>query len=273
MCAPALAMTIDPQIRLDQAAARSGELDLVRACMAGDVQALARFELEYAGCLRAGVARVCAEPSFVEELSAALLARLFSGSVPKLAAYSGRGPLSAWLRIVAARAALDQRRSERRRRVREQNALVASQPALPEPERGLDRARYASAFATAMRSALRRLTPRQRALLLMRYREGLELTEISERFSVHRATVQRWLALAASELREGLSAELSQCGVRLSQSDLNGLAPQLISALGPAVASWLGAAAPGLGSAERRSTVASWLDAVVPERCSDERQS
>ncbi|HET8935313.1 MAG TPA: sigma-70 family RNA polymerase sigma factor [Polyangiales bacterium] len=254
------------EVYLDHAAARSGELALVRACLAGDGQALARFEQGYSACLRAGVARVCAEPSFVEELNAALRVSLFSGPAPKLAAFSGRGPLAAWLRIVAARAALDQRRSERRRHVREQNALLPSQPAVPQPERGLDRARYATAFATAMRSALRQLTPRQRALLLMRYREGLELNEISERFDVHRATVQRWLALATSELRDALSAELSRCGVRLSESDLNGLAPQLISALGPAVASWLGAAAPVACSVERRSTVASWLDATVPER-------
>jgi hypothetical protein len=85
--------------------------------------------------------------------------------------------------------------------------------------------------------------------------------------------VQRWLALATSELREALSAELLQCGVRLSESDLNGLAPQLISALGPAVASWLGAAAPVACSVERRSTVASWLDATVPETRGAERRS
>jgi hypothetical protein len=106
----------------------------------------------------------------------------------------------------------------------------------------------------------------------MRYREGLELNEIGERFSVHRATVHRWLGLATAELRDTLSAELSQCGVRLSESDLAGLAPQLISALGPAVASWLGAAAPGACSVERRSTVASWLDATVPDVCSPERR-
>ena len=215
---------------------------------------------------------MCTEPSFIEEAVAALRVSLFSGATPKLAAYSGRGPLAAWLRIVAARAALDHSRSERRRRARERSAFVASQPAVPEPERGLDRARYASAIAMAMRTALRRLTPRQRALLLMRYREGLELSEISERFSVHRATVQRWLAVATGELREALSVELSQCGVRLSESDLNGLAPQLISALGPAVASWLGAAAPGISSTERRSTVASWLDATVPEINNEERR-
>lgn len=238
------------QARLDQSAARSGELALVQACLSGDAQALARFEREFGACVRAGAAHVCPDPSFVEETASALRVRLFSGPAPKLAAYSGRGPLAAWLRIVAARLALDHCRSEQRRRARERAAPLLSQPASPEAERGLDRARYAGPFATAMRAALQALEPRQRALLVLRYRDGLELEELGERFAVHRATVQRWLGLATIALRAELAAELSRAGARLSTSELTGLGPQLTSALGPAIASWLGA---GTCSGERQS--------------------
>lgn len=230
---------------------RSAELALVRACLAGEGDALARFEREYVACLRAGVAHVRADAGFVEETVAALRVDLFSGEAPKLAAYSGRGPLVAWLRIVASRTALDVCRSERRRRAREQRAHGPGQPP-QEPERGLDRARYAQAFASGMRAALRRLQPRERELLLLRYRDGLELDTLGERFGVHRATVQRWLQLATGALRGALSAELKRAGVRLSASDLTGLAPQLRSALSPAIASWLEAAAPDACSQERR---------------------
>jgi RNA polymerase sigma-70 factor (ECF subfamily) len=237
----------DPQTRLDHAAARSAELALAHACLAGDVQALVRFEREFGACLRAGAAHVCAEPSFVEETVASLRGSLFSGAQPKLAAYSGRGPLAAWLRIVAARGALDLCRSEQRRRARERVVQLASEQASPDAERGLDRARYAQAFAIAMRAALRALQPRQRALLLLRYREGLELNALSERFAVHRATVQRWLALATAELRQALASELAQAGAQLSPSEFTGLGPHLTSALGPAIASWLGAGSVSAG--------------------------
>jgi RNA polymerase sigma-70 factor (ECF subfamily) len=231
----------DMQTRLDQAAARSGELALARACLTGDAEALARLEREFGSALRAGASQIRPEPSFIEEIVARVRFSLFSGPAPKLAAYSGRGPLSTWLRIVAARAALDTCRSEQRRRARERAAQPSSEPAFCEPGRGLDRARYGQSFGRAMRAALRALEPRQRTLLQLRYRDGLELSELGERFTVHRATVQRWLAQATSELRCRLSAELATGGARLSASELAGLGPQLTSALEPAIASWLGA--------------------------------
>jgi RNA polymerase sigma-70 factor (ECF subfamily) len=230
----------DTQARREHAAARSNELSLARSCLTGDAEALARFEREFGPALHAGARQVCPEPPFVEEVVAGVRGSLFAGPTPKLAAFSGRGPLGAWLRIVAARAALDARRSERRRGQRERAAQLTRESAWAEPERALDRARYRQAFGRAMHSALRALPPRQRALLQLRYRERLELSELSERFAVHRATVQRWLVEATRDLRRLLSSELGRNGERLSASELAGLGPQLTSALGPVVASWLG---------------------------------
>ena len=218
----------------------SNELELARACLAGDATALVRFERELGSALHAGAAHICPDPAFVEEIVARVRASLFTGPAPKLAAYSGRGPLAAWLRIVAARAALDTRRSELRRRTRERAAQLSPDPASPELEHGMDRARYRQSFGHAMRRALQALEARQRALLQLRYRDGLELNELSKRFMVHRATVQRWLAQALNELRARLSDELARSGTRLSSSELEGLGPHLVSALGPVLASWLG---------------------------------
>ena len=68
--------------------------------------------------LGAAVRRIGPTAEFQNELKQRVRVRLLvaeAGEVPRIAKYSGRGPLRAWLRVTATRVALDMRRAERPR--------------------------------------------------------------------------------------------------------------------------------------------------------------
>jgi RNA polymerase sigma-70 factor (ECF subfamily) len=225
---------------VDPHRAQQEQLALVRACLAGNRAAQARFSAEFEDCLYLGVRRIRADAGFVEETVQRLRARLFLGADAKLAAYSGSGPLRAWLQIVAARAALDALRAEARRQHYERVAAsdVTLLPA-PEVEQSVERSRYGKLFRTALRAALRSLDLKERKLLKLRYATGHELEAIGELQGVHRSTVARWFAAIATRLRRALHGELSQRGAVLSVHEMHSLGHLLRSQLASAVNSWL----------------------------------
>jgi RNA polymerase sigma-70 factor, ECF subfamily len=218
---------------------RQQQLALVHACLAGDQAAQARFCVEFDDCLYVGVRRISAEPGFVEETVQRLRGRLLTGSDAKLAAYSGSGPLRAWLQVVASRMAIDALRSEARRRRYERAA--ADEVALPVPEIDpcCEATRYGELFASALHSALGSLDDKERKLLRLRYVAGHELVTIGGLQGLHRATISRWLSMLCTRLRLALRAGLSRRGAELSPSDMHGLGQSLQSQLAGAVGSWL----------------------------------
>lgn len=131
---------------------------------------------------------------------------------PKIASYSGRGPLEAWLRAVAMRAAL----TEARRR--------GDTPGENVPESALTdwnvelhfiKAHYRPAFRAAFSKALESLTAEQRTLLRMCVVDGLSHQQIAQLRGVHQTTATRWLAAIRAELFDKTRAQLTEVlGVR-----------------------------------------------------------
>ncbi|MFP2913549.1 RNA polymerase subunit sigma-70, partial [Pyxidicoccus sp. 3LFB2] len=81
---------------------RSEELFLAFACARGDARALEAFDTQVLSQLGAWLPNETA--SFVDELRQLLRQRLLvpvGEAPPKLASYSGRGPLGQWVRAVA----------------------------------------------------------------------------------------------------------------------------------------------------------------------------
>jgi RNA polymerase sigma-70 factor, ECF subfamily len=219
---------------------RQQQLALVHACIAGDQAAQARFCVEFDDCLYVGVRRICAEAGFVEETVQRLRGRLLTGSDAKLAAYSGSGPLRAWLQVVASRAAIDALRSETRRRRYERAAADEVAFSVREIDTCCEATRYGKLFASALHSALGSLDAKERELLRLRYVAGHELVTIGDLQGLHRATISRWLSMLCTRLRFALRAGLSRRGAELSPSDMHGLGQSLQSQLAGTVASWLG---------------------------------
>lgn len=128
-----------------------------------------------------------------------LLVGVGDGTPPKLAQYTGRGPLLGWLRVIAVREALQDRRKSRRERVRDDAAMLDGGPTSVAVEIALLRERFGASFRESVHAAIRRLTPEQRTLLRFHTRDGLTIDQLAPMLGVHRATAARRLEKARAD--------------------------------------------------------------------------
>jgi len=197
---------------------QTGDLYLACACTRGDKTALIHVYriLERAvGSAFAGMPLAGLDPLDVtQRLCERLLFENAEGGT-RLAEYSGRAPLRAWLRVIAVRELLQLRRKQRR----ETGASMAGDDeglarwvANDAPELEGVKAGYRKQVQEMLARALDQLTPRQRNLLRQHYQFGLTLDHLASLYGVHRATAARWLAEAREMVlevtRKSLETEL-----------------------------------------------------------------
>lgn len=206
------------------------DLFVVHHALRGHARALAAVQEQLAR-LRPVLRRTGASPGLVEELIAELPFELLApraDAAPKLAGYTGRGPLGGWLRVVAARALVERRRREGVQL--DDGVLEKLAAAELGPELTLLRLRYRDELAAAVAAALAALEPRLRLLLRQHYLDGLSIDQLGALHGIHRATAARQLTRLREELaqtvREALLAKLGVGGdtldsiVRLVGSEL-----------------------------------------------------
>lgn len=185
------------------------ELLLCAACLARSSEALDALDAAYLRPLSGAIARLGLTSAEVDDaLQRTRQELLLPGagappSPPALARYQGRGPLRAYVRVVALRAA-------RKVRERERGEVEADEPILDAlPDRGEDpevellKRRYQEDLRAAFREALAQLAPEDRLLLKQHLLDGLGIDHLARLHGVHRATAARWLARA----REGLAGD------------------------------------------------------------------
>lgn len=177
------------------------DLYLAHACAQGDPRALARFDERFLAALPAVLHRH--PPAVVDEVRQLLRERLFVAPRPRIADYSGRGSLAAWVRVVALRLAANLRRGERDHEPLPDDDVPAALPAL-DPELALIRARCGEVFGAAFRDAFATLSVRERTALRLHFLDGLSLERVGAALGVSRATGARWILAG----RERLGAEL-----------------------------------------------------------------
>jgi RNA polymerase sigma-70 factor (ECF subfamily) len=228
---------------MDDAALFAEDLALAQAAARGEARAVRRIVDEVIPAACRAVQRVDASPAFIDEVRQALRVHLLVGdavAAPRIAAYSGRGPLAAWVRVAALRLALNAKRAEAPARALPIEDLLG-EVALAGPDAGLAHLRslYRAPLAEALRDALAALPERQRALLRLHHVDGLRLAEIAGLYRVHESTASRWLQAAADavatsararlEARLGLGASDFDSIVRLLQSQLELSISRLLS--------------------------------------------
>ena len=130
-----------------------------------------------------------------DEVPQLLWVSLLGGNNRKLAAYKGRGPLGAWVRMCALRLALDLRDGGRGDQPGDNDgrileALIAS---TDDAEALLSKAKRRASIRDALREAFARLEPRERTLLRMHFLDEMSLDAMALSFRVHRATIARWM--------------------------------------------------------------------------------
>ena len=190
--------------------ANIGDLYLACACAHGVPGAAALFQREYADVVARAVRRVDSSPTFVDEAGQVVCEKLLTappGTVPKIAEYAGRAALRSWLSVTGTRTALNLRRNKDDRGhdelVSGVGAVTAGAPELDYLKR-----RYKPAFEAALRVALEKLDPKDRALLRLHLGDGLSIDRLGALYRVGRSTAARWLARARAALLDETRREL-----------------------------------------------------------------
>lgn len=209
------------------------DLYLACACSLGDPRALSAFAREIEPKLEQALIRQASARALADEVLQLVREKLFiarDGQPPRIADFSGRGPLLHWARAVASRTLLDLKRA-RRDDVPLDEKLSDELPLeSTDPELAAVRAKDRPHFDAAFRAALATLSPRQRTLLRLHIVEGLSFEQIGRLHRVHRSTALRWIASA----REAVLAELRRRLVEslgLRRSELDSVMRQLRSQL------------------------------------------
>lgn len=192
---------------------------LAHATLAGSREALRTLDGTLIEALDPVIAGAGAAPSEVEEIKQRIRERLVVGTAdapPLLTRYSARGPLRAWLRVVAAREALQRGRRRGRESALPDDALGRLVSPEADPELAFIKAHYRQGFAESFSAALGELSPEDRTYLRFSLLDGLTSDEIGRIQRIHRSTAARRVArakqavLRATRLRLAGSLGLGQ---------------------------------------------------------------
>jgi RNA polymerase sigma-70 factor, ECF subfamily len=215
------------------APARAADLYLACACAYGVDGAFAAFERALAGDMARAVASIDSSHAFVEEILQATRERILvrkGGEPAKIADYAGRASLRSWLRAVAVRCAISQRR--RKAEQRHTPFAVENDRRLAKggPEFDYLRGRYKDVFEEAVGRAIEQLPSKQRMLLRLNLVDGMSVDKLAAIYKVGRSTAARWLANARHALLEQARREL-HTKLQLTSTELESLAGDMRSQL------------------------------------------
>lgn len=177
------------------------DLLLAVALGSGTPYAVGVFEQQLVPRIRSTLGRLRLSPSelpeMLQQVRVHILVAPNKDERPRISKYGGRGSLEGWVRTLALRYAIAQRR--KREMTIDVDALERiAVPAATQrlPHRSLKRRQLRAAVGDAFSE----LAPRDRALLRARYVEAKTAVGLAAEFEVHESTMSRWLASARDEL-------------------------------------------------------------------------
>jgi RNA polymerase sigma-70 factor len=201
------------------------DLFLATACARGNRIAWEYFADDYLPLIRRMAAQACRRFEESEDLAQEIVTSLIAGQ-GKMAAYSGRGSLSGWLRVAISHAAIDRfRRQKREVPLQESDELegvvATDAPASGRNSEPLD-AHWGPILADILEEQIHSLPARDRLILALYYLQGISLKVIGRQFGVHEATASRWLESLRGGIRKRVEREL-HARHRLTSSEISGL--------------------------------------------------
>lgn len=202
----------------------AADLYLACACAEGDPRALRAFDQHV---LQKVPPKLGALPhATVDEVLQVLRARLLlarGDTPPKVADYSGRGPLVAWVRITAARIAGElAHRDGRQELFDEPPEAFAQMLSTGDPEHELVRKDSRELLVDVLRKVLAAMPERERALLRLHHLHGFTMDRLSALYGESRSGMQRQVAHARERLLKLTRAELAARG-RMEGPELESL--------------------------------------------------
>ena len=221
--------------------AHAEDLYLACACAHGVVGAAALFDQRYITEVPRFIARIDRSPEVAGEIQQVVRALLLVSEVgarPRIAEYTGRGPLGAWVRVIATRELLKRRRNVNGRVASDADAAARLVAADPSPEVALIRQRYGVELAGALKAAIAALPERDRGLLKLSIIDELTIDELCGLYDVHRATVARWIVRLKEQIFDGAIAAL-RSRFALESHEVESLCRAVRSQLDFSLGGWL----------------------------------
>ena len=201
------------------------DLFLACACVARIPAALIEFERVHLSRVGSLVARIDPSPAFAEEVAQTMREALLvgaRGNAAEICKYSGRGPLSSWLRVIAVRTALRVRRERLRALPMKEGEKEFELARTVDPEMDYLKIRYRAAYEDALKESLRSLPDRDALLLKLHYLDGLSIDSIGTLYGIHRSTVARWRARVRRSVLDGTREQL-QRRLSLTESEFDSI--------------------------------------------------
>ncbi|HEY0251258.1 MAG TPA: hypothetical protein VGC41_07005 [Kofleriaceae bacterium] len=206
-----LGRRVDPALPLAEAIGELaiGDLYLACACALGIPAAHAALDQSYAGNLRAALSTLDSRSDFIAEVLQLLREKILVArdGEPKIASYSGHGPLGAWLRVAAMRTALSLRR-QRQPELAIDDELDAVLDLAPNAEIRVIARELGSDLRETLRAAVAAQPARIRAIMRMYYADNRGVEDIGRVYNVHASSISRWLAKARTEILSHTRAAL-----------------------------------------------------------------
>lgn len=179
------------------------ELALAAAVAAGDPVAIREFEASYLAPVRAQLRSMNLGPEDIADIEQALRIKLLvgeDGAPARILQYAGQGKLGGLVRVAAVREALTLLR--RKKTTTSEDWLEELSSPDDDPALVHLKTRHRSEFKAAFEEAVRRLSPREHAMLRLHLVRQHSIDHIGAVYGVHRATAARWIEAAKGALRK-----------------------------------------------------------------------
>ena len=188
------------------AALHTTDIYLAGACALPSEVAWVRFIATYQKYVNDLVAFFFGASSCAKELAASVLTDMFlpdSSGRSRIASYDGRSSLATWLRAIVNRRTINERERKWNSVERlDSQTEVADLTGIELAEATLRASRYGGMVRHCFKCACEKLTERERLMLLWRYDEQLQVSQIAHIFAVNPSTVSRQLEQTYRKLRE-----------------------------------------------------------------------
>jgi RNA polymerase sigma-70 factor (ECF subfamily) len=215
-------------------AMQTDDLYLAIGCALGDRSALDGFEAHHGPMIARAIASTGAPGAERDDLGQIVRQRLLvkraKGNVPRIASYSARGPLRAWLRVVVGREVARTMARARREIITRDGELADLIGSDDDPEIGYLNRLYREEFGRAFRAAATALDAGSRLLLEQYAFDGRSIDQLAALHRVHRATAARKVKAARQALLVATRREMVR-RLQLSPGELAGVMCQILSQL------------------------------------------
>ncbi len=188
------------------------DIYVVAAVLDAQVGAQAAFDDAFLLPTRGALARTGLNEAAVEDALQIVRERMLlphDGQPPRIIDVVGQGDLSALLRVVAVRTALNLRRTDARVDSEDDTVfekLVSSH----NPEQDLLKKEARALLKGAIKAAVQSLSQRDQALLRLHFFHQLTIDDLGKMYDVHRATAARWLGKIHEQLDVATRSELAK---------------------------------------------------------------